>query len=164
MLRISIEEAEEIKIKYASAKASLSSSKLAIEIPSDNICSSNNKIYEHELSTYVEARMEEIFQLTQNEINRSGINNSLTYGAVLTGGGSQLRNIVPLAKELLEMPIRLGKPTVNIQGNKDFADRPIDSTLLGLLLWPYHSNEYKPLNRTIKSWIEYFKQIIKEFF
>ena len=77
--------------------------------------------------------MEEIFQLAQNEINRSGINNSLTYGAVLTGGGSQLRNIVPLAKELLEMPIRLGKPTVNIQGNKDFADKPIDSTLLGLL-------------------------------
>ena len=164
MLRISIEEAEEIKIKYASAKASLSSSKLAIEIPSDNICSSNNKISEHELSTYVEARMEEIFQLTQNEINRSGINNSLTYGAVLTGGGSQLRNIVPLAKELLEMPIRLGKPTVNIQGNKDFADRPIDSTLIGLLLWPYHSNEHKPLDRTIISWIEYFKQIIKELF
>ena len=164
MLRISIEEAEEIKIKYASAKASLSSSKLAIEIPSDNICSSNNKISEHELSTYVEARMEEIFQLTQNEIDRSGINNSLTYGAVLTGGGSQLRNIVPLAKELLEMPIRLGKPTVNIQGNKDFADRPIDSTLLGLLLWPYHSNEHKPLDRTIISWIEYFKQIIKELF
>lgn len=164
MLRISIEEAEEIKIKYASAKASLSSSKLAIEIPSDNICSSNNKISEHELSTYVEARMEEIFQLAQNEINRSGINNSLTYGAVLTGGGSQLRNIVPLAKELLEMPIRLGKPIVNIQGNKDFADKPIDSTLLGLLLWPYHSNEHKPLNRTIISWIEYFKQIIKEFF
>ena len=164
MLRISIEEAEEIKIKYASAKASLSSSKLAIEIPSDNICSSNNKISEHELSTYVEARMEEIFQLTQNEINRSGINNSLTYGAVLTGGGSQLRNIVTLAKELLEMPIRLGKPIVNIQGNKDFADKPIDSALLGLLLWPYHSNEHKPLNKTIISWIEYFKQIIKEFF
>jgi len=165
MLRISIEEAEEIKIKYASAKASLSSSKLDIEIPSDNISSNNNnKISEHELSTYVEARMEEIFQLTQNEINRSGINNSLTYGAVLTGGGSQLRNIVPLAKELLEMPIRLGKPTVNIQGNKDFADRPIDSTLIGLLLWPYHSNEHKPLDRTIISWIEYFKQIIKELF
>jgi cell division protein FtsA len=164
MLRISIEEAEKIKINYASAKASLSSSKLVIEIPSDNICNSTNKISEHELSTYVEARMEEIFQLAQNEINRSGINNSLTYGAVLTGGGSQLRNIVPLAKELLQMPIRLGKPTVNIQGNKDFADRPIDSTLLGLLLWPYHSNEYKTLDSTIISWIEYFKQIIKEFF
>ena len=50
------------------------------------------------------------------------------------------------------------------QGKKDFAYKPIDSALLGLLLWPYHSNEHKPLNKTIISWIEYFKQIIKEFF
>ena len=72
--RVHFFKAEEIKIKYASAKASLSSSKLAIEIPSDNINSNNNnKISEHELSTYVEARMEEIFQLAQNEINRESL-------------------------------------------------------------------------------------------
>jgi cell division protein FtsA len=164
MLRISIERAEKIKIKFASAKASLSSPKLDFEIPIDN---GNDKdihnISEHELSKYVEARMEEIFQLAKNEINRSGINNSLTYGTVLTGGGSQLRNIVPLAKELLETPIRLGNPTVNIQGNKDFADNPINSTLLGLLLWPFHSNEHKQEDSFI-SWIESIKQIMKRIF
>ena len=164
MLRISIERAEKIKIKFASAKASLSSPKLDFEIPIDN---GNDKdihnISEHELSKYVEARMEEIFQLAKNEINRSGINNSLTYGTVLTGGGSQLRNIVPLAKELLETPIRLGNPTVNIQGNKNFADNPIHSTLLGLLLWPFHSNEHKQEDSFI-SWIESIKQIMKRIF
>ena len=164
MLRISIERAEKIKIKFASAKASLSSPKLDFEIPIDN---GNDKdihnISEHELSKYVEARMEEIFQLAKNEINRSGINNSLTYGTVLTGGGSQLRNIVPLAKELLETPIRLGNPTVNIQGNKNFADNPINSTLLGLLLWPFHSNEHKQEDSFI-SWIESIKQIMKRIF
>jgi len=164
MLRISIESAEKIKIKFASAKASLSSPKLDFEIPIDN---GNDKdihnISENELSKYVEARMEEIFQLAKNEINRSGINNSLTYGAVLTGGGSQLRNIVPLAKELLETPIRLGYPTVNIQGNKNFADNPINSTLLGLLLWPFHSNEHKQEDSFI-SWIESIKQIMKRIF
>ncbi len=108
--------------------------------------------------------MEEIFQLAQNEINRSGINNSLTYGAVLTGGGSQLKNIVPFAKEMLEIPIRIGEPTVNIQGNKNFADKPINSTLLGLLLWPLHSNEHKTLNGTSIPILEKFKQIIKDFF
>ena len=164
MLRISIERAEKIKIKFASAKASLSSPKLDFEIPIDN---GNDKdihnISEHELSKYVEARMEEIFQLAKNEINRSGINNSLTYGTVLTGGGSQLRNIVPLAKELLETPIRLGNPTVNIQGNKNFADNPIHSTLLGLLLWPFHSNEHKQEDSFI-SWLESIKQIMKRIF
>ena len=164
MLRISIEQAEGIKINYASAKASLSSSKLNIEIPSNNNDSDVQKISENELSKYVEARMEEIFQLAQNEINRSGINNSLTYGAVLTGGGSQLKNIVPFAKEMLEMPIRIGKPIVNIQGNDNFADNPINSTLLGLLLWPLHSNEHKPLDGISTSIFEKFKQIIKDFF
>ncbi len=108
--------------------------------------------------------MEEIFQLAQNEINRSGINNSLTYGAVLTGGGSQLKNIVAFAKEMLDIPIRLGKPTINIQGNKNFADNPINSTLLGLLLWPLHSNEHKTLNGTATSFFEKLKHIIKDFF
>tara|TARA_Y100001970_G_scaffold242150_1_gene306303 strand:+ start:221 stop:1495 length:1275 start_codon:yes stop_codon:yes gene_type:complete len=165
MLRISIEEAEKIKIKYASAKASLSSKKLDFEIPLNNSSDSDIlKISENELSRYVEARMEEIFQLAQNEINRSGINNSLTYGAVLTGGGSQLKNIVPFAKELLDIPIRLGKPTINIQGNNNFADNPIDSTLLGLLLWPYHSTEHISSDRTSASFIDKVKQILKDFF
>ena len=161
MLRISIEKAEKIKIKYASAIASLSSEKLDFEFDSDD---DSQTISENELSKYVEARMEEIFQLAQNEINRSGINNNLTYGAVLTGGGSQLRNIIPLAKELLDMPIRLGKPIINIQGNKGFADKPVHSTLLGLLLWPFHSNEQKTSQLNTMPWIENIKQVIKNFF
>ncbi len=164
MLRISIEQAEEIKMKYASAKASLSSTKLDFEIPSRNNDYDVQKISENELSKYVEARMEEIFQLAQNEINRSGINNSLTYGAVLTGGGSQLKNIVPFAKEMLDIPIRLGKPIENIQGNKNFADNPINSTLIGLLLWPLYSKEHKALDGTATSFYEKFKEIIKELF
>ena len=104
MLRISIDEAEEIKIKYASAKSSLSSQKLEFEIPSSE---QKQSISENELSQYVEARMEEIFQLALNEIKRAGINNNLTYGVVLTGGGAQLRNVVPLANDLLDMPVRL---------------------------------------------------------
>ena len=85
-------------------------------------------------------------------------------GIVLTGGGSQLKNIVPFAKEMLGIPIRIGKPTVNIKGNKNFADNPINSTLLGLLLWPLYSNEHKALDIINTSIFEKFKQIIKDFF
>lgn len=161
MLRVSIEKAEEIKIKYASAMASLSSEKLDFEYDTED---NNHTLSENELSKYVEARMEEIFQLAKNEINRAGINNTLTYGVVLTGGGSQLRNIIPLAKELLDMPIRLGKPVINIQGNQDFADSPIHSTLLGLLLWPFYSKEQKTSQLINLPWIENIKQAIKNFF
>ena len=161
MLRISIDEAEAIKIKYASAKASLSSQKLEFSVPSSE---ENQSISENELSQYVEARMEEIFQLALNEIKRAGINNNLTYGVVLTGGGAQLRNIIPLANELLGMPVRLGKPDNYLIGNKDFADDPVHSTILGLLLWPLLSNEQRTMQHSVLPWLENIKRIFKEFF
>ena len=161
MLRISIDEAEAIKIKYASAKASLSSQKLEFSVPSSE---ENQSISENELSQYVEARMEEIFQLALNEIKRAGINNNLTYGVVLTGGGAQLRNIIPLANDLLGMPVRLGKPDNYLIGNKDFADDPVHSTILGLLLWPLLSNEQRTMQHSVLPWLENIKRIFKEFF
>jgi len=161
MLRISINEAEKIKIKYASAKSSLSSQKLEFEIPSNE---DKQSISENELSQYVEARMEEIFQLALNEIKRAGINNNLTYGVVLTGGGAQLRNIIPLANDLLDMPVRLGKPINHLIGNKDFADDPVYSTILGLLLWPLLSNEQKTMQHSVLTWLDNIKQIFKDFF
>ena len=161
MLRISIDEAEAIKIKYASAKASLSSQKLEFIVPSGE---ENQSISENELSQYVEARMEEIFQLALNEIKRAGINNNLTYGVVLTGGGAQLRNIIPLANDLLGMPVRLGKPDNYLIGNKDFANDPVHSTILGLLLWPLLSNEQRTMQHSVLPWLENIKRIFKEFF
>ena len=161
MLRISIDEAEAIKIKYASAKSSLSSQKLEFEIPSSE---EKQSISENELSQYVEARMEEIFQLALNEIKRAGVNNNLTYGVVLTGGGAQLRNVIPLANDLLDMPVRLGKPINHLIGNKEFADDPVYSTTLGLLLWPLLSNEQKTMQHSVLPWLDNIKQIIKDFF
>ena len=161
MLRISIDEAEAIKIKYASAKASLSSQKLEFNVPSSE---ENQSISENELSQYVEARMEEIFQLALNEIKRAGINNNLTYGVVLTGGGAQLRNIIPLANDLLGMPVRLGKPDNHLIGNKDFADDPVHSTILGLLLWPLLSNEQRTMQHSVLPLLDSIKRIFKEFF
>ena len=111
-------------------------------------------ISENELSQYVEARMEEIFQLALNEIKRAGIDNNLTYGVVLTGGGSQLRNIVALANDLLDMPIRLGRPINHLLGNKDFADEPVHSTILGLLLWPLFSNEQKNIQHSTLTFLK----------
>ena len=161
MLRISIDKAEQIKLKYASAKSSLSSKKLEFEVSSSE---EKQSISENELSQYVEARMEEIFQLALNEIKRAGINNNLTYGVVLTGGGSQLRNIVQLANDLLDMPVRLGKPINHLIGNKDFADDPVHSTILGLLLWPLLSNEQNTMQQSVLPWLDNIKRIFKDFF
>ena len=48
--------------------------------------------------------------------------------------------------------------------NRYFADNPIHSTLLGLLLWPFHSKEQKSSQLNSVSWIEYIKQVFQKFF
>ena len=83
---------------------------------------------------------------------------------MLTGGGSQLRNIVALANDLLYMPISLGKPINHILGNNDFADEPVHSTILGLLLWPLFSNEQKKIQHSTLTFFETIKNMFKNFF
>ena len=100
MLQISIKEAEEIKINYASALSSMSSSDLKIEF-SKIFKNKNDSISEHEVSKYVEARTQEIFQMVFQEISRADVKDPLTYGIVLTGGGALLRNIVPMLRKTL---------------------------------------------------------------
>ena len=163
MLQISIEEAENIKIKYASAKASLSSPKLEFDLPSEN-GDLKRSISEHELSRYVEARMQEIFQLIINEISRADIKESLTYGLVLSGGGAQLSNISALAGDLMGMRVRIGTPT-HIEGITDVADLPIHATTMGLLLWPIWADDFAQSTHIgVKTYFQKFKQFIQGFF
>ncbi len=142
MLQIGIKEAEEIKLKYASALASMASPKLSFEIPgkSDSV---QRSITEHELSRYVQARMEELMHLIGREINRADIAEKLTYGLVLTGGGSNLKNIVSLAKDVLNMKARVGVPT-GFGGVLDVASEPEYATALGLLKWMVNQEDYAP--------------------
>jgi len=72
MLQIGIEEAENIKRKYASAKSSMSSTELEFDLPVKN-GGLARKVSEHELSRYVEARVIEILQLIAREIHRADI-------------------------------------------------------------------------------------------
>ena len=141
MMQISIEDAEKIKIKYGSAKASMSSEKLEVTIDNNGNNNDISKISEYELSEFIEARMQEIFNLIIGKINRAGIKDALNYGMVLCGGGAQLRNIIILAKETFKINARVGKIS-NADGIKDLADEPIHSTIIGMLLWKLKSKEY----------------------
>ena len=104
MLQIGMEDAEEIKMKYASAKASMSSTELEFDLPVKN-GGIARKVSEHELSRYVEARMTELIQLISREITRSDVSDQLTYGLVLTGGGALLRDLDKLLSEETGLPV-----------------------------------------------------------
>ena len=166
MLQIGVKEAEEIKIKYASAKSSMSSEKLEIDLPAKE-GQLKRSIPEQEVSRYVEARMQEIFQMVIHEISRADIKEPLTYGIVLTGGGARLRNIIALAEDILNVKVRIGNPE-NIEGITDIAENPNFATALGLLLWPFMATDHvrisKPLNIGIKGIFEKIRHTIEDLF
>ena len=72
---------------------------------------------------------------------------------MLTGGGAQLRNMVPLAQEILKMRVRLGIPK-NISGAVDVASNPEHTAVIGLLHWNDMRRELAPMPEPIKPTFE----------
>jgi cell division protein FtsA len=86
------------------------------------------------LSKIIQARVEEILEITAIEIKRSGYSDGLSAGIVLTGGGSLLKNICPLATEVLGMDAKIGKPRGLTGGLTDEVNNPIFATGVGLVM------------------------------
>jgi cell division protein FtsA len=92
------------------------------------------QINRKELAHIIEARVEEIFSLTLQEIKRSGYDGLLPAGMVLTGGASALPGMRQIASEVLNMPVRIAQPE-NLLGLVDRLNSPAYSTSVGLLKW-----------------------------
>ncbi len=91
----------------------------------------------HEISRYqmarvIEARVEEIFEKVLKEIKRSGYDQLLRAGAVLTGGASLLPGMQEIAARILQCPVRIGKPE-HLTGTADALRSPAYATSVGLL-------------------------------
>jgi cell division protein FtsA len=132
-LRISHDQAEQVKKQYGHAITSevgegefFTLRTFGEELP--------QQINRRDLVYIIEARAEELFQLLHQEIRRSGYDNLLPAGMVLTGGTSLLPGIRPLAAKILNMPVRVARPD-NLLGLVDQLHSPAYSTSVGLLRW-----------------------------
>ncbi len=85
-----------------------------------------------DLAMVIEARVEEVFELVQREVKRSGYDGLLRAGAVITGGCSQLPGVYDVATRVLDCPVRLAKPE-RLTGMADALRNPAYSTSVGLL-------------------------------
>lgn len=132
-LRTPTPNAEEIKIKYACALASLAGENETIKVPSvgDRV---DRDLSRQALAEVVEPRYDELFTLIQAELRRSGFEDLIAAGIVLTGGTSKMEGVVELAEEIFHMPVSIGKPT-GVTGLTDIIRNPIYSTAVGLLLY-----------------------------
>ena len=123
--------AEDIKIKYACALAKLASPDETIEVPSVGD-RPPRRLARQILGEVVEPRYEELLLLIQAELRRSGFEDLIAAGVVLTGGSSKMEGLVGLAEEILHMPVRIGAPHA-IAGMTGMVRNPIHSTGVGLL-------------------------------
>ena len=129
-LRTPTQYAEELKIKYACALASITRPEETIKVPGVGRPARN--LSRQALAEVVEPRYEELFNLVQAELRRSGYEALLAGGVVLTGGTSKMEGAVELAEEIFHMPVRLGLPQ-GITGLTDIVASPVYATGVGLL-------------------------------
>ncbi len=132
-LRTPTHYAEEIKIKYACALSQLATADETIEVPSVGDRPSR-RLARHTLAEVVEPRYEELFGLIRDELRRSGFEEMVAAGVVLTGGSAKMEGAVELAEEVFHMPVRLGLPQ-HVRGLGDVVRNPIHATGVGLLLY-----------------------------
>ncbi|KGM06631.1 Cell division protein FtsA [Methylophaga thiooxydans] len=162
-LRTPTQYAEEIKIKYACALTQLAREDETIEVPSVGDRPSR-QLARQTLAEVVEPRYEELLMLVQAELRRSGFEEMLAAGIVLTGGSSKMEGVIELAEEVFHLPVRLGVPQ-HVGGLVDVVRNPIHATGVGLLLFgneehaPGHgelkvSEGFKGMLSRMKSWFQ----------
>jgi cell division protein FtsA len=132
-LRTPTKSAEEIKCNYACALTQLADVEQMINVPSIGD-REPRKISAQSLAEIIEPRYEELMLLVQAELRRSGYEDMIAAGMVLTGGSSKVMGLTDLAEEIFHMPVRMGVPQ-HVAGLKDVVHNPIYSTGVGLLLY-----------------------------
>ena len=127
------DQAEKLKVKFGSALSAEVTNNRIITIPGFK-GRDYKEISEKNLAKVIEARLEEIFDYVLWEIKRSGYEEKLIAGIVLTGGGSLLKNIDLLSEFYTGLPTRIGKPVEHLaHGYTSQLASPIYSTAVGLL-------------------------------
>lgn len=132
-LRTPSHHAEEIKLKFACALSQLANSDETIEVPSVGD-RPPRRLARQTLAEVVEPRYEELFALVREELRRSGFEEVIAAGVVLTGGSAKMEGAVELAEEVFHMPVRMGLPQ-HISGLVDVVSNPLHATGVGLLLY-----------------------------
>lgn len=137
-LRTPQNEAEKIKIKYGCAMSSLVKGDESIEVPSVG-GRKPRTVPRKLLAEIIEPRVEEIFSLIQREVVKSGYQDLLASGIVITGGTTILDGMVELAEFIFDMPVKRGVPT-GVGGLKDVVNSPKFATGVGLLKYAARKN------------------------
>ncbi|MDR3478530.1 MAG: cell division protein FtsA [Gammaproteobacteria bacterium] len=161
-LRTPTRNAEDIKLRHACALQDLADTNQMIDIPTVGDRPGRH-LSKRALAEVVEARYEELFTLVATEIRRSGLEDLIAAGIVLTGGASKVEGAVELAERIFKAPIRIGTPQF-VTGLTDVINNPVYATGVGLLLYGMQQRDtqretltqqnFKGLWSRMRSWFQ----------
>ncbi len=132
-LRTPLQEAEMLKYKFGGAVSSMIKENHIIEVPTVGDRKAR-KVSQRVMVEILEARMEEILQMVNKNICSSGYRNRINAGMVITGGTALLANIVDMAEQIFDMPVRIGFPQ-GVGGRVSDVESPRCTTGVGLVLY-----------------------------
>jgi cell division protein FtsA len=133
-LSIPYAEAERTKENYAVAFAQLVDPQETVEVPGPSP-GQKRHVARELIAHVVEQRLDELFGLVNEELDRHGLTRKLGAGIVLTGGGAGLTGIMELAGHVFAAPVRIGVPSEGLTGLADTVNRPKFATAVGLALY-----------------------------
>ena len=141
------QHAEEIKIRYACALTQLAGAEETLQVPGAGD-RPPRQATRQTLAEVVQPRYDELFTLVQSELRRSGYEDLVAAGVVLTGGSARMQGVVELAEEIFHMPVSVASPR-GAAGLADVVRNPIYATGLGLVM--YGEEQERSGGRTARS-------------
>lgn len=144
-LRTPTQNAEDLKIRYACALTQLARVDEVIKVPGVGDKPAR-ELSRQALAEVVEPRYDELFTLIQAELRRSGFEDLIAAGIVLTGGASKMEGVIELAEEIFHLPVSLGSPH-HVAGLRDIVRNPVYATGVGLLQYGLDREKELPKRR-----------------
>ena len=130
--RTPTQSAEDIKIKHGCALRQLADSREIVEVPGVD-GREPRQLSVQTLAEVLEPRVVELYEMVLNELRRSGMEDMIASGIVITGGSAMMRGMVELGEEIFHMPVRMGLPRY-VGGLSEVVSNPRYATGMGLVL------------------------------
>jgi cell division protein FtsA len=130
--RTPTQSAEDIKIKYGCALRQLADAREVVEVPGVDGREAR-QLSIQTLAEVIEPRVVELYELVLQELRRSGMEEMIASGIVITGGSAMMRGMIELGEEIFHMPVRMGMPRY-VGGLSEVVSNPRYATGVGLIL------------------------------
>ena len=127
-------DAERLKEKFGCAYEPMVDPEDLVELPG-TAAQGDRHVPREVLAHIIHQRLDEIFDLVNNEIQRAGYAGKLSGGIVVTGGAAAMEGVTALAMDVFGTGVRLGAPGANISGLSDSVEATRFSTVVGLALY-----------------------------